>query len=675
MALPLKVQTFNAFLGAQEGIHSIILPDIFSSGGSLNLWIDKFGRAKKISGYAKQNASAVTTDTGASATLLRGLFLHRASSSGAFARTLLGVFDDGTNECEVWKSANNGATWTFVQDLGSGSVGSIPDFAQIGSVLIFTNGVVAPRSFDGTTWATAGGTQLAAPTISAASGSGTLTGHYNWRVVPIIGGTADIHTRKLSSGTSNEQSVNAKQVSIAWSADADTSVTGYEIYRTTGTGKVYYNVGYVDGRTTVAFTDNISDLTLLENRVLGEHGDPPPTGIYHVVAHKQRMWYLRTDAFPQTGWWSDDGDPDGVYPENFITFADAETLGDTIVGGVGDYEGQLVVFEERSIWTISGTGEIIGDIQDWSRTRTNAQTGAVAKRAIARVPAGSRYLDAEGNRQTTPTVTLAYFTPLGDIRLFDGDNDIIISHPQRDTVAAFNYTHRKKIFCIPDTARSEITWVFPSGSETEPSEAVTWNYRWGVWYPRQWAFACGVEVETSSDASVLLAGSPSTTTGGYCYLLWSGNSADGSAFAAKWMTKTLYGVNEEAQSELSRRKRWRWADFLFETEQTATLTVEWLEGNASDDASAIGSLTLAPAALAITSSDAEAITASGGEALIVNEATTQLQALLHDSAGEYLHDEGIRLRIGDTDANGSWSLEGMTLAYQILPGLRRRLQG
>mgnify|MGYP007068850362 CR=1 FL=1 len=55
MATPLQVQLFDAFLGEQEGIHSIILPDILSSGGTRNLWIDKFGRAKKILGYAAQN--------------------------------------------------------------------------------------------------------------------------------------------------------------------------------------------------------------------------------------------------------------------------------------------------------------------------------------------------------------------------------------------------------------------------------------------------------------------------------------------------------------------------------------------------------------------------------------------------------------------------------------------
>src|SRR3990167_8556555 len=116
MPIPVQVQLFDAFLGTQEGIHSIILPDIFSSGGSKNLWIDKYGRAKKVSGYAKQNATPVTTDTGASSTLLRELFMYRSNTGGSFTRHLLGCFDDGVNEFEVWHSSDFGATWSGLHE-------------------------------------------------------------------------------------------------------------------------------------------------------------------------------------------------------------------------------------------------------------------------------------------------------------------------------------------------------------------------------------------------------------------------------------------------------------------------------------------------------------------------------------------------------------------------------
>lgn len=669
MTVPMSVQLFDSFGGSQEGIHSIILPDIFSSGGSKNLWMDKYARAKKILGYTKTNATPVTTDTGGSATLVRELFPYRASSSGSYSRTLLGCFDDGVNEHEVWKSLDSGATWSFVQDLGSVSVGSIPDFAQLGAQLIFTNGKVAPRSFDGTSWSSAGSTQIVAPTISASSASGNLVGTFKWRLLPVL----TTGSRKIASVASASTVVQDKSVTLAWTADTDVNVVGYEVYRTTGTGEIYYFVDYSDGRLVVSYSDNTDDLTILENRILQEHGDAPPTS-YQCESHKQRMWYLRTDALPQTGYWSDPGDPDSVYSENNITFADAETLGDIIVGAVGDFEGHLVVFEERSIWTISGTGEIIGNIADWSRTKTNAQTGSVHKRTVVRVPAGSKFVNQNGEIKLTDSVTLAYFTPLGDVRLFDGDNDVIISHPKKDFLQSFNYSARSKIFALHDTARAEVTWHFPSGSAGEPNSAVTWNYRWGVWYERTWGFSCGVEIDTTSSAAVLLAGSNSTTTGGYIYTLWSGNSNDGAAIQAQWMTKTLYGVNEQAQPAMSNTKRWRWVDFLFETDQDVELTVEWLPGNVPDTAGSIGSIIFSPAAATLIDLTGDMLLTATGDSIVVSEASAQVQIPLKTSSGDYLHDEGIRLRVGDNASAGSWSLEGFSLAYQILTGLKRRMQ-
>jgi hypothetical protein len=451
------------------------------------------------------------------------------------------------------------------------------------------------------------------------------------------------------------------------------TVAGYEIYRTTGTGKIFRYVDYVDGRTTVAYTDNISDDTVIEERVLEEHGDAPPTGVYFCEPHKQRMWYFRTDSFPQQGWWSDPGDADSVYNENQFAFNDQETMGDVITGARGDFEGHLIVFQERSIWTVSGSGLINGGTVDWVRDRTNASTGTVHHRTVARVTAGARYVDQLGKVQVSPTVTLAYLTPLGDIRLFDGVSDVIISHPKKETMATLNYAHRAKSFCIEDHVRNEVSWVFPAGSNTEPSIAVTWNYRWGVWYEREWAFACGREIESSSTAHVLLAGSNSTTTGGYCYQLWSTNAFDGTPFTAQWMTKTLYGVNDKKQPALSQLKRWRWADFLFETDNNVTLTIEWVAGNTPDTSAAIGSTTIQPGAFSILTSDGDTLITASGDTILVAQSSSQQMALLKDAQGNHLHDKGIRLRIYDNADDGSWSLEGFTLGYQIIPGLGRRM--
>lgn len=676
MSIQLQTQLYDAFLGEQEGIHSIILPDIFSSGGSKNLYIDKFGRAKKISGYTKQNATAVTTNGGGSATMVRGLFPYRATAGGSVSRQLLGVFDDQVNEYELWKSTNDGATWTFIYDFGAGSINTIPDFAQFGDTLYFCNGVSAPKKYDGTTLSSAGRTQSPTITPTLSASAGTLSGVYKYKLLSLVSGT-----RQAGSASSSSLSVQDKQVTLAWSQDANVSVTGYEIYRTSGTGDVYYFLDYVDGRATVAYTDNISDLTLLEQRVMAEHGDPPPSGAYYCEPHKQRMWWGRTDTYPTRAYWSDPALPEDVLSDNFLDFSDSETQGDIMTGMFGNQDGKLVVFTEKGIWTVSGTGQVIGNIVDWTRLRSNAQTGCVSHRSAVRIPAGAKYSDQTGKIQHVSTTGygtqagIAYLTPLNDIRFWDGENDIIISNPKKETLAGMNYQYRSRAFALHDGQREEVTWLFPTGSNGEPDTAITWNYRWGIWYTRSWAFSSGTETENATDASFILAGASATATGGYVYQLWSGNSNDGTAIEAHWMTKQLYGTNDQSQPAMSQVKRWRWADFLFETEQTTTLTVEWLEGGAPDNGAALGSVTISPSAESILSFDGATIVSADGDSIIVSLLSTLARAILKDTSGNYVHDEGLRLRIGDNASTGSWSLEALNIAFQIMPGLQRRMQG
>ena len=663
MPIPIQTQLFDAFLGTQEGIHSIILPDIFSSGGSKNVWMDRYARVKRILGYNAQTTTPVTTDTGGSAARARGLFPYRKTSGGTFTRQILGVFDDGSDEWELHYSTDDGASWTFIADYGATPVGQIPDYEQFGDLVFIANGKTAPRVWDGTTLAVAGSTQLGAASTSSSS-TGNLSGSYQWKLCP----RNDDGTRKIASVASTSLSLESNAAALTWTADADTGVVGYEIYRTTGTGKVYYYVDYVDGRTTAAYTDNVSDFAILENRVLEEHGDAPPTA-YFAVAHKQRIWWLRQDAYPQRGAFSDPGDPDSVYAENFIEFQDAETQGDLITGGVGNFEGMLVVFEERSVWTVSGTGQVIGNLIDWTRGRTNAQTGSVSQRGIVRVPAGSRFMDQTGEVQTTATESLAYISPLQDIRLFDGDNSIIISHPVAQTVATLNYAQRRKVHALHDTYRNEITWMFPDGSNSECSTAVTWNYRWGVWYAREWALASAIEIETSTEAVVHLASDAALV--GDVFKLWSTNTFDGTAFTAQWMTKTMHGLDEGGKPIPTLMKRWRWLDLLFETDQSVQIDVSWLAGGSPDNADATRTVTVTPSTTFPTSSDADAIQSSDGDVLALAEASTSARVGLRSTVGQFVHDKGLRLRVGDVASTGAWSLEAFTLAYQILPGAAR----
>ena len=669
MPIPLTVQLFDAFLGTQEGIHSIILPDIFSSGGSKNVYIDKFGRVRRILGYAKNNSSAITTDTGASASMVRGLIPYKATGAGTTTRKLIIVIDDQANEWELWVSTDLGATSTFLYDAGSGSVGQVPDAAQFGDTLYITNGKVAPRKYDGTTLSATGLTQSPTPTSTLSSNSGNLRGNYSYKLVSFIDGV-----RQNGSAISTSLLAVDKQVDLSWTADADTNVDGYEIYRTTGTGTTFYYLTTISGRTTVAYTDNTSDLVLLEQRVLEEHGDAPPVA-YFCEPHKQRMWWLRTDTYPTRGYWSDPGQPESVYNENFLDFSDSETVGDVITGGLGNYEGLFVVFTEKAIWTVSGTGAIIGDIVDWVKNRTNASTGCVSSRSAVRIPAGSKFTDQNGQIQTTTVSSIAYWTPDGSVRLFDGDNDLIISHPVRDTIRDYNYAQRKKVHGYVDEHNNQAVWFFPSANASEPDTAVCWNYQFGVWYLWETLpFGHVVSVDTSTDPHVSLAGENLVSKGAFIYTFQSGNSFDGSNIHGRWMTKTLYGVNEQGQPALTNTKRFRWLDLLFKIDQDTDITVAWLGGSSPDDAQAVHSVIVSPDADYLITANGSTILTADGSSILVSAESAQAKAILHDGTGNYLHDEGIRLRIETDDTSAGWALEALQLAYQLLPGLKRRVQ-
>ena len=680
MAYPIQTQTFTVFLGTQEGIHSVALPTIYSSSGSRNLWIDKLGRAKKILGYAKQNSSAVTTNTGASATRLRDLRAYRQTGA-SFTRQLLGVFDDGSDEYELWYSTNDGVAWTFIADLGSGSVGAIPDFAQVDNDLFFANGVVAPRLWNGSALSTAG-PSAKSPTITAAvnTASGQLNGSYSWKMVSVDGA----EVRSAGSVTSNIIQLQDEQANLSWTADSDTDIVGYELYRTTGTGANFYFVTFIDGRTTATYTDNASDLDILEHRLLQEHGDAPATGSYFCEPHKQRLWWGRTDTNPRRVFWSDPGEPDQVGANNYLDFTDQSSVGDILTALHGDFEGMLVAFQERSIWTVTGTGQIVSDIMDWVRTKSNAVTGTVSHRSVIKVPAGSVYTDASGQNVTTSRVMLAYFTPLGDIRLFDGNNDIIISTPVKETLKTYLYAQRTKIHAVHDVENGHVVWFWPSTTalEAECTQAVVWNYRWGVWYVwPDMPMAASTTIETATDTQIVLTGEAQTTKGGFCYKFFSGNSFDGDTIPARWMTKVVYGTDNSwsvrnPQQLMPYIKRFRWLDLIAEAESDVTLTVEWMSGASSDDAVGRGSASqsIEPLGLQLITADGNGIQTDDESNITLPFDSVQKIINLEGSNGDYIQDVGCRIRISDDAANGSWSLEGMTLGFQVLPEATRRLQ-
>ena len=123
-------------------------------------------------------------------------------------------------------------------------------------------------------------------------------------------------------------------------------------------------------------------------------------------------------------------------------------------------------------------------------------------------------------------------------------------------------------------------------------------------------------------------------------------------------------------------KRFRWVDVIAEADSDVTLTVEWMSGSASDEAVGKGSASksLEPIGLQLITDDGNGIDTDDGSNITIPFDSVQKIINMEGSTGDYIQDVGCRIRISDDAQNGSWSLEGMTLGYQVLPGATRRLQ-
>ena len=193
--------------------------------------------------------------------------------------------------------------------------------------------------------------------------------------------------------------------------------------------------------------------------------------------------------------------------------------------------------------------------------------------------------------------------------------------------------------------------------------------------------AASTTIETATDTQIVLTGEAQTTKGGFCYKFFSGNSFDGDTIPARWMTKVVYGTDNSwsvrnPQQLMPYIKRFRWLDLIAEAESDVTLTVEWMSGASSDDAVGRGSASqsIEPLGLQLITADGNGIQTNDESNITLPFDSVQKIINLEGSNGDYIQDVGCRIRISDDASNGSWSLEGMTLGFQVLPEATRRLQ-
>lgn len=670
MAEPIITQTFAPLMGDREDQSVVTLASVFSSSDSKNVRVDKLGRIRKIDGFIERpTIGSITTDTGGAATRTDALFQY---FGGSLSSVAVGVFHNGNpygtsptsaTEYEI-HVANDavGGTWTFERDLGTKNftVGPlvVPTAFEYNDVLYMAIRGENPQQYDGTTASDAGPSQSPTPTLSA-TGTGVMLGTYQVKLVSMID-----EDRQAGSVSSSQVQLDSEQASISWTADADTDVTGYELYSTTSTGGVFYFVKYIDGRTTASTTFNLDDDTIRRGRPLDRHGDAPVNDLMICGLHKSRGWWGRTTSNPSRLYYSDPFQPDEIGPNSFLDIGDS-TL--PITGLHGGFQDALIVFKAHEIFRITGTGELVNGVPDFTVREASASTGALTHHSIVRVPAGALYTTDTGGVQSTNVPTLAYWSPDDTIRLFSGDQEVVISHPKREFLASRNPLSIDFIWAEHDEEEETITWYFAQDPLTingrRPNNVgVMWNYRYGVWTeitnapfnPGTRLFSYG-----NTPSHVLMRGSNGTDhdsggTGAALSKVYTNEpsfsyNGTGNNINAEFWTSPLH-LSDGDGSAMSTVKRLRRL-FVVTAENSAAVTVEWYGDYEDDGATPDGTATLTTST--------------------TNQTHDQNKVLLKNSSGDYTTGRAPRVAFRDDADDGSWVLEGFDLDFQLLRGRKR----
>jgi hypothetical protein len=490
----------------------------------------------------------------------------------------------------------------------------------------------------------------------SSSGTGiNLKGVYRWKLVSMIG-----DQRQQGSLASSALTLDGKAADLSWTADANGSVTGYELYRTTGTGGLFFFVTAIPGRTTTTFTDNTADRVILANRALQEQGDAPPSGVRFVEIHKERAWYGATSANPNRWWYSDAGRPWSVGVNNNIDVNDAEHQISASVGATGGFDGKLVIWTQNAIFQVSGTGAVIEGVPDLYVRKSAASVGTVGHRSVVRLPEGAVYRDSAGRAQQTSTPTLAFLTRFGDIRVFDGVTDTLVSGTL-DKIplilsGGWNYYHH----AIHDEANNIVQWHYTSnGSDWR---VLAWNYRIGTWHhwDKQTSRA-GLVVQNATGQQLILGGNHVASENGRVRRLFTGKTDQaGASFVGRWVSNTFYGrFGEDTEGRegplpaAHLMKRWRWVDVIMAAGNSMSGSVKVYRANqaATETPYVTKALNLV---------------ASPNRRAVVDK--TQLK----ESTGRFMHDAGIRFSVEDGGSpDEPWVLEGVVLGYNVLAGTKR----
>lgn len=258
--------------------------------------------------------TAYTTNGGAAPASNAPIPVRSMMWHAAFDATLVWVGEMPVH----FSGAHTSATYLARAFGGDGGLIQFPRFPSriygtiIDGVLVVSDGIGKPKKLDTptpgspSTWrfglcgANKPGT---APTAAVGAATG-LTGNYSYKIT-------FLHTLTKPDGTTYQAESNASAASntvgpanqkidvSAMATTGESLVTQKNLYRTTAGGTVYFlHPASPFAAATTTYTDETVDASLIAISPPGENGkianDTPPSGLYFVTEHAQRLWGVVT---------------------------------------------------------------------------------------------------------------------------------------------------------------------------------------------------------------------------------------------------------------------------------------------------------------------------------------------------------------------------------------------
>tara|TARA_Y100000310_G_scaffold62150_1_gene57420 strand:+ start:2824 stop:4728 length:1905 start_codon:yes stop_codon:yes gene_type:complete len=564
VAVNTRIVEYFGLRGTKESQDLVSVAAIHSPSGSKNGFLDDLERVTKIPGYTKLTASSIASYA------VRGLFSWHYESGGTLTRVLIAVLNDTAYSINT----SDGSATSLGTGLGTDDV---PRFSKMTDKLfVASGGSAAIKTWDGSTWANAGGTQPTAPSLAAGS-AGDLNGQFRIRVAYIKSDNSE----DIASAPSSPVLLENEQLAVSSIPTGPGGTLARKLYLTAGDNPgIYYFAHMLDGNAATSVTLDIAESDYITKEELIRHGDAPPTGLRVLSQARGRMFYANKDGDKSAIYPSDLGLPESVNLLEKLEVAKQD--GDEILHMEPEFQaiGQdqriitQVVFKRWGIWNLYGTQPRFDQPDPWILQKTKSPVGAVAGNTVAKV-------EFNGDN------ALVFLAPDKTVRLYDGNASMDISADVWNTLSSMNLEYAHLSWAVDNPTLRMVFFFFPVDSSTVPNQCVGWDYRRNVWwvYPDFTTLQCGTLHHATNLDEFIFSGQATAGTGGLIYQMFTGNNFDGGTYDWQWRTKPLMPSQGISRNVKDSGHTWHfdWLEPIFESLAASSITIKVWPGYKDPD--------------------------------------------------------------------------------------------